>query len=321
MRPRSSYRDDMVTRFWKYHNETFRGRMELFERPEMPDGRPPVFLKPADGFNVITAPDISRDDHRHLMREIPLRERHRWFRSMSSSQAIALSVFGNLKMHGCLNLLNELRDEHGHAIFGEDPIAPNNFRMEYKVDSLGEPRPTSIDALIMGRHAIAIECKLMEAEVGSCSRPRLKKKESNYERDHCDGTYTVQREREKRCSLTEIEVKYWDHVPRVFKWVADGDHRPCPLRANYQLVRNLLSVSVPSKALPSGDGHVVLVYDDRNPAFQKGGRGYAAYEETRCALRDRERLKRCSWQKIVQVVRAEKRLAWLADQLDAKYGI
>jgi len=64
------------------------------------------------------------------------------------------------------------------------------------------------------------------------------------------------------------------------------------LRANYQLVRNLLAVSVPSDAMPSGAGHVVLVHDERNPAFQAGGKGYTAYEETRNALHEPERLKR-----------------------------
>ena len=172
--------------------------MEIFERPEIPDGRPPVFLKHADAFNVLMSPDISLVDRSRLLGEIPARERHRWFRSMSSSQAIALSVFGNLKMYGFLGLLNGLHDEQGHPIFGNEAITPENFRMEYKVDSLGEPMPTSLDALITGKHLVAIECKLTEPEVGSCSRPNLTNKDSNYEKDFCDGTYTVQRGRTTR---------------------------------------------------------------------------------------------------------------------------
>lgn len=121
--------------------------------------------------------------------------------------------------------------------------------------------------------------------------------------------------------MTEIGVEYWSHVPRVFKWTADADLVPCPLRANYQLVRNLLAVSVPSDAMPSGAGHVVLVYDERNPAFQAGGKGYTAYEETRNALHEPERLKKCSWQQIARLMREEMRLPWLADQLEDKYGI
>jgi len=193
--------------------------------------------------------------------------------------------------------------------------------MEYKVDSLGEPMPTSLDALIAGKHTIAIECKLTEPEAGSCSRPRLTKHDSNYEKDLCDGTYSVQRGRATRCSLTEIGVKYWSHIPAIFKWTADADLAPCPLRANYQLVRNLLAVSVPSEAMPFGAGHVVLVYDERNPAFQKGGKGHIAYEETRNALLEPDSMKKCSWQQIACAIREEKRLSWLADQLETKYGI
>lgn len=267
------------------------------------------------------APDISEADHSRLLGEIPARERHRWFRSLSSSQAIALSVFGNLKIYGCLNLLNDLHDEQGRPVFGKEAITPENFRMEYKVESLAEPRPTSLDAFVVGKHPIAIECKLMEAEVGSCSRPRLTKHDSNYEKDLCGGTYTVQRGRIERCSLTEIGVKYWSHVPQVFKWTADADLAPCPLRANYQLVRNLLAVSIPSDAVPTGVGHVVLLYDERNPAFQEGGKGHIAYEETRNALHEPERLKKCSWQQIARLMREEMRLPWLADQLEDKYGI
>jgi hypothetical protein len=311
----------MVARFWKYQKEVFRDQMEIFERPEMPDGRPPVFLRHADESNVLMAPDISKEDRNRLMGEIPPQERHRWFRSMSSSQAIALSVFGNLKVYGFLGLLNKLTDGQGRPIFGAEAITPVNFRMEYKVDSLGEPRPTSLDALITGKHSVAIECKLTEPEVGSCSRPRLTKHDSNYEMDHCDGTYTVQSDRTTRCSLTEIKVKYWDHIPSVFKWPADADLAPCPLRANYQFARNLLAVSVPSEAMSSGAGHVVLMYDERNPAFQGGGKGDVAYEETRTTLLEPDRLKKCSWQQVARIIRKEKRLSWLAEQLEAKYGI
>jgi hypothetical protein len=317
----SGDRDTMVDRFWRYHGEAFHNCPEIFERPDMGDGRPPVFLPHAAEFNVLMAPGISEADRSRLLREILPRERHRWFRSMSSSQAIALSVFGNLKVYGLLGLLNELYDEQGHPIFGDDAITSENFRMEYKVDFLGEPRPTSLDALITGKHPVAIECKLTEPDVGSCSRPNLTISDSNYEKDFCDGTYKVQKGRTSRCSLSEIGVKYWSHIPVVFKWTADANLSPCPLRANYQLVRNLLAVSVPSDAMPSGAGHVVLVYDERNPAFQKGGKGYEAYEDTRNALREPERLTRCSWQQIAGLIRMDKRLSWLTDQLKAKYGI
>ena len=316
----SDYREAMVARFWRYQEKEFCARPEIFELPDMGIGRPPVFLRHAVESNVLMAPGKQGEDRSRLLREIPPRERHRWFRSMSSSQAIALSVFGNLKVYGLLGILNRLHDEQGHPIFGDEAITPENFRMEYKVDSLVEPRPTSLDALITGKHSVAIECKLTEPDMGNCSRPNLKKSDSNYEKDLCDGTYTAQRGRTSRCSLTEIGVNYWSHVPRVFRWPADADLAPCPSRTNYQLVRNLLAVSVPSDAMPIGGGHVVLVYDERNPAFQKGGKGFVAYEVTRDALLEPEKLRKCSWQQITRIIRDGKRLSWLADQLEAKYG-
>ena len=65
----------------------------------------------------------------------------------------------------------------------------------------------------------------------------------------------------------------------------------------------------------------MLVYDERNPAFQEGGKGHIAFEETKNALLEPDRLKKCSWQRIARLLRGEKRLAWLTDQLEAKYGI
>jgi len=69
-------------------------------------------------------------------------------------------------------------------------------------------------------------------------------------------------------------VLYWRYVPRVFWWPDDCDLSPCPLYRNYQLVRNLLSVAVNADGMVSlDDGHVIMVYDERNPAFGEGGEG------------------------------------------------
>jgi len=45
--------------------------------------------------------------------------------------------------------------------------------MEYTVGYLNEPRPTSLDGFISGDYQVAIECTLLEREVGTCSRPGL----------------------------------------------------------------------------------------------------------------------------------------------------
>ena len=194
--------------------------------------------------------------------------------------------------------------------------------MEYKVNYLGEPRSTSLDGYISGDYRIAIECKFTEAEVGTCSRPRLKPTETNYESEYCDGAYSIQRSRKERCSLTEIGVLYWHYVPILFKWKNDSDINPCPLNKNYQLVRNVLAAGVkPNGTVSINYGHAVLIYDQRNPAFQNGGNGLIAYTETRNALRMPTMLRKCSWQRIIQHLREKDILSWLTENLSLKYGL
>lgn len=135
-----------------------------------------------------------------------------------------------------------------------------------------------------------------------------------------DGSYSAQRQRRLRCSLTEVGVRYWDFMPRLFSWDAAVDLRPCPLAATYQLVRNVLAVAVGPDGI-IGAGHAVLLYDARNPAFQSGRAGQIVLETTRAALREPERLRRQSWQVILGALREHSVLPWLTDLLAAKYGL
>jgi len=194
--------------------------------------------------------------------------------------------------------------------------------MEHKLNHLGEPRPTSLDGYISGNYRVAIECKFTEPEVGTCSRPRLKATDSRHEREYCNGTYSMQKARKERCSLTEIGVSYWRYIPSLFKWKNDSDMNPCPLNRNYQLVRNILAVGVkPNKTVSLNDGHVILIYDERNPAFRKDGEGLSTYIEMREALHEPRMLRKCSWQRIVQHIREENILSWLTENLALKYGL
>jgi hypothetical protein len=68
------------------------------------------------------------------------------------------------------------------------------------------------------------------------------------------------------------------------------------------------------------NGHAVLVYDERNPSFQNGGKGFVAFEETRGALRIPSLLRKCSWQHIVRHLRSKMILPWLTEQIELKYG-
>ncbi len=253
---------------------------------------------------------------------VPKHERHKWFRSMNSSQALAQSVFGNLAVYGYLDILADLRDQDGCGVFEGAYLEAETFQMEYKVDYLGESRATSIDCYFGGAYRVAIECKFTEAEVGTCSRPRLTHADSNYQKDHCNGTYTRQRQRVERCPLTEARVRYWQYVPKLFNWNGDENIIPCPLDANYQLVRNVIAIGTQlDNGHPASEGHAVLIYDERNPAFKEGGKGLHAFETTRQALKVPNMLRKCSWQQILAAMRTKSDLAWLTDELQAKYGL
>ena len=147
----------MVRKFWTYQHETFPVWEDYFERSFHSDGRPPVFLKKAADCNVLIDPDGAAPERDLLLDEIPPKERHRWFRSMSSSQAVAKSILGNLKVHDRLQYLAELTDDAGLSLMGGATLSRDNFHMEYDVDYLNEPRPTSVDAFVAGEYRVAIE--------------------------------------------------------------------------------------------------------------------------------------------------------------------
>lgn len=312
----------MVSRYWAYQKVFFPKTEEYFERRLPRPFTLPVFLKDKEFYNVIVGPDTTQQERSMLLSLLPESKRHKWFRSMNSSQALAQSVLGNLAVYNQLNCLAELTDDLKEPLLGEAQVSSESFVMEQEVDYLGEPRRTSLDGLISGNYQVAIECKFTESEVGSCSRPRLRPSASNYETEFCDGTFTKQRGRKERCVLTEIGVLYWKYIPVLFKWGNGDDLKPCPLYKNYQLVRNILAVCVrPDGSVSTSNGHVILLYDERNPAFQKGGDGFVAFKETREALKVPSLLRRCSWQRIINHLRAKLILPWLTDQLESKYGL
>lgn len=318
----SDYRNNLIRRFWEYRRDRFAGAEVLFDDKYIDDGPPPVFKKEHASENVLVRPGASEEEKEKVRREIPPKGRHRWFRSMTSSQALAQSVFANLKLCGKLDLLGSIRDDEGRPLFIRVPASKVNCVLEYDVDYLGEPRRTNVDVFFDGEYRVAVECKLSEADVGNCSRPRLRPKDDNYEREHCDGSYTRQRDRSDRCSLTAIGVEYWKHVPDLLCWPADEDHAPCPLLHTYQLVRNILAACVreDGKLYPER-GHAVLLYDERNPAFQEGGAGWNAYDAVKKSLKDDTLLQLCTWQDITALLRADVELSWLAEGLSLKYGL
>lgn len=317
-----NFRRSLIHRYWIYQEENFRPWEKYFDRPNNDYRRPPVFLETEARLNVITNPLSTSNETENLFKLIPLGEHHKWFRSMNSSQALSLSILGNLKVYNLLDILADLKDDNELPLLENENIAFDDFTLEHKINHLGEPRRTSIDAFIPGEYQIAIECKFTESEVGGCSRPRLSEKDSNYQKDRCDGSYSRQRGRRERCTLSENGIKYWEYIPQFFNWNKNEDMADCKLRRNYQLVRNILAAGVkPDGSTSNTNGHAILIYDERNPSCQPGGAIYKAYTETREALIDPKMLRKISWQRITSYIRDEKLLPWLTDQLILKYGL
>ena len=314
------YRDELIVRFWRYAEE--KGFLEKLDSAE-PGIRPPVFTFQNSSLNVIRADGDPDARLAELIGTIQPKHRHRWFRSMTSSQALAQSVFGNLIVHKKLDVLGDIHTETGEPLVGRNP---KSAKLECGINYLGEkaPRITSLDVHVEcedGYH-VAVECKLTEAKVGDCSRPNLKEDDPKYKEEFCNGSYKCQLGRTVPCSLTSIGVEYWKHIPKIFFWDAEAVYENCPVRYTYQLVRNILAVSVDNCGeFNPGKGHAVLIYDARNPKFSSGGDGCNSYQQTSDALRNKSLLRRCSWQTIMEHLRQVGSLKWLTDELAMKYGL
>lgn len=183
----NKYRQDLLNRFKEYRRRHFAHRDRLFE-----ERHHHVFKSEYAECNLFN----------YGLREFLPKERyHRWFRSMGSSQALAVSVFGTMMRHGDLQLLTEVIDDTGRLLV-DDFMLDGQPEFEYEIIKLIEPTPTRVDFYLPCPSGnVAIECKLWETELGPGSQVATEK---------CDGNYAQhvgERSRE-RCCLTEKGVAY-----------------------------------------------------------------------------------------------------------------
>ncbi|MCY4052499.1 MAG: hypothetical protein OXE98_01315, partial [Hyphomicrobiales bacterium] len=307
-----SYKDEVRAGLWFWADANHQGQLDGGRR----EGRPPVLGKAFESENVLVAPDGSHSAE--VRAAIPVRERHRWFCSLFSSQALAQSVFGNIRAYGRLDLLRDVPAECGREAFFRDD-GDWNLDLERKLANLNEPRPTTVDVLLRssGRR-VAVECKFTEGEFGTCSRTRLPGHDAQY----CNGNYEVQQGRHERCALSEQGILYWRHLPQLFDWSADRDHAPCPFAGIYQLARNALAATVsPAGVFDAKSGHMLFVYDGRNPEFRPDGSGGRQWRTALEACRVDGLLRRISWQGLLGSLSGAEELRWLLDALERKYGL
>ena len=109
---RKDYLDRLHATQWDYRDTVFPHDSHLF-RPGEDRQHPPVFLKEHADHNVLRPPDPALT--KAVLDSIPEGRRHKWFRSMKSSQALAQSVFGNLKAHRRLDCLLDVRADDDDA--------------------------------------------------------------------------------------------------------------------------------------------------------------------------------------------------------------
>ena len=311
----ASYEDAVLMDLWDWADRHHAGELD----GKGGTRRPPVLRPEFASASVVVPPDPAKAAA--VLSSVPDGERHRWFRSFKSSQALAQCVFGAIGAFGRLDLLDGVVAECGRPAFLDD-AREASLVLEHNVRDLGEPRPTSVDVfLAAGSRRVAVECKFMEREFGTCSRTRLRPRDSTYAEQYCEGNYRVQRGRRARCALTEIGVRYWTYLPCLFDWAADRDLRPCPFSGTYQLARNALAATVTADGYDQNLGHVLIVYDARNPEFAAGGTAQRQYEAASAACRVPGLIRRLSWQRLAGGLTGVGELAYLVAGLEGKYGI
>ena len=306
------YKDEVCASLWSWADANHQGQLDGGKR----EGRSPVLREGYEAENVLVAPDGFHSEE--VRAAIVPDQRHDWFHSLLSSQALVQSVFGNIRAYGRLDLLRDVPAECGRGAFFRDG-GDWRLDMEWEVSTLNEPRPTSVDVLLQssGRR-IAVECKFTEGEFGTCSRTRLPKHNAQY----CNGNYEVQQGRHERCALSEQGILYWRHLPQLFDWSADRDHAPCPFAGIYQLARNALAATVsPAGVFDAKSGHMLFVYDGRNPEFRPDGSGGRQWRTALEACRVDGLLRRISWQGLLGSLSGAEELRWLLDALERKYGL
>lgn len=306
----AAYVDYLTGRLWDYRALRFADRDELFDRRlgGAPGSRPPVFNRESGDRNVVVSTEPARAAAVRAL--IPIKKRHRWFRSMKSSQALALSIFGNLKILGHADVLEAVKsDGNGGPAFGSGPIRSESIVLEHDADLPGERTSTSVDVLIGGDSTVCVECKLSESEVGRCSRPLLPPGSKR----HCAGANALA-SNGLRCPLAP-RVKYWDEVPNFVQMDRWRGRRECPMFEPYQLIRNILAANRPQRPR----GHALLIYDARNPAFRPAKN--ATFEVLQADLLDPSVLRRCSWQSILAAMMDRQELQGLVQEVGLKYGL
>jgi hypothetical protein len=174
-----------------------------------------------------------------------------WFRGEGpgeimpdSSLGIVLDVFGTLK----LSMSRDRLCDALAVLLGVPAGGPWNVEVwfEDSDNTLHElQHKTRVDVLLRGRHSlIIIDGRFAETDIRSCGR--LSKTGKGLVQ--CNGNYSVQvnpvTRKIARCAFTGQGIRYWEYIPRVFRFAASDDYAPCPFASLlYQYLRPLVMAS------------------------------------------------------------------------------
>lgn len=129
------YLSRLIRGFWDYAEQEFGMDPAVFEAVERRDDRPPVFRREAAGHNILYPPDAPPEVRAATEATIPVKERHRYFGSMRSSQALAQSVFGGLAVLDRIEALDGFLTDEGLPAFQGAGAKPG-IKLEHAVDYL-----------------------------------------------------------------------------------------------------------------------------------------------------------------------------------------
>ena len=132
------YIGSLIQQLWNYLYSDPGELAEQLESSRRDAKRPPVFRKSEVVRNILIPPDATPEIRLAVEATLPTKERHRYFGSMRSSQALTQSVFGNLIALGKVDALKDLKSDEGLPAFF-DYISDATLQLEHAVDHLGEP--------------------------------------------------------------------------------------------------------------------------------------------------------------------------------------
>jgi hypothetical protein len=295
----AAYRNKLVSRCREY-GKSFSGAIDA----EHGEGH--VFLPARQDLNLFDE---------NLAEFIPAHNRHRWFRSMLSSQALAVSVIGTIVERDGPALLSELRcedslpllpDQHGFQLVG----------FEYAPTWLERgKRKSQIDAFLESPGwRLAIECKLTEQDIGHCQMSKDGEAQSAY-RDLPGFDF---------CHRVKFNgATYWSYWQQISSNpIPAVCSEECPLHRTYQMARNVICAGLdPKTGEFDGLGTALLLYDQRNPSFQPAGDAFQSCTMLKSTLKNISALRTATWQSLAGLLRFAGTYEDLLDYLDLKYGI